>query len=207
MKKRSRRKSAATGKRSNLSLQNLIILLLAVLIILTGANLYLDHFSTDKAQPVQKNAASSKTGGKAAQPGNNAKNEGKTANADMVGLPLSKPGEVPPLTADMPEPKNIRIQLLNGCGVPGLATRARTALRAQNYDILTFGNAQAQDYSKTQIIVRDTTPKSELAARRLANSLGLSSDQITTNVDPNLVDLDVTLIVGSDYKKLNLILE
>jgi len=44
----------------------------------------------------------------------------------------------------------------------------------------------------------------ELAARRVANALGITVDQIKIQEDPHLVDTDVTLILGADHTRLNL---
>jgi len=78
------------------------------------------------------------------------------------------------------------------------------SLRKRGFDVLTFGNAQAQDYSQTVVIARSALPQGELAARRVANALGVTVDQIQIKEDPNLVDTDVTLILGADHTKLNL---
>jgi hypothetical protein len=200
MRKPARRRRPATKSRS-LSIQNLIVLLLVVLIILTGANLYLNHLSGSSGTTAQKRSVPLKEKLTTA-PGKTIADSAGSASA-LPGQ-LSKPSLVPTLTADMPDPGKIHIQLLNGCGAKGLATKARLSLRQRGFDILTFGNAQAQDYKQTVIIARSPLPAGELAARRVANALGVTVDQIKIEQDPNLVDTDVTLILGYDYTKLNL---
>jgi hypothetical protein len=200
MRKPARRRRPTTKSRS-LSIQNLIVLLLVVLIIITGANLYFNHLSGSSGTIAQKPAAALKEKLMAA-PGKTIADSAGSASA-LPG-PLSKPSLVPTLTTDMPDPGKIHIQLLNGCGAKGLATKARLSLRQRGFDILTFGNAQAQDYKQTIIIARSPLPAGELAARRVANALGVTVDQIKIEQDPNLVDTDVTLILGYDYTKLNL---
>jgi hypothetical protein len=201
MKRPPRRRTRTSAKSRSISAQNLIILLLTVLIVITGANLYLNHFSGGPAQMAKSTGASLQQKLTTA-PQKTIVDSTKTASS--VPATLSKPDLVPQLTADMPEPGQIHIQLLNGCGASGLATRARLSLRKRGFDVLTFGNAQAQDYSQTVIIARSPLPKGEQAARRVANALGVTVDQIKIQEDPNMVDTDVTLILGADHPKLNL---
>jgi hypothetical protein len=203
MRKPPRRRRPKARSRS-LSIQNLIVLLLVVLIILTGANLYFNHLSGSNEATAPKTGATLKEKLTTAPRKTAADSAGSAA---ALPAPLSKPSLVPALTNDMPEPGKIHIQLLNGCGAKGLATKARLSLRQRGFDILTFGNAQAQDYKQTLIIARSPLPAGELAARRVANALGVTVDQIKIEQDPNLVDTDVTLILGYDYTKLNLITE
>jgi hypothetical protein len=200
MRKPVRRRRPKAKSRS-LSIQNLIVLLLVVLIILTGANLFFNHLSGNSGTTAQKTGAALKEKLTTA-PGKTIADSAGSASA-LPGQ-FNKPSLVPTLTSDMPDPGKIHIQLLNGCGAKGLATKARLSLRQRGFDILTFGNAQAQDYKQTLIIVRSPLPVGELAARRVANALGVTVDQIKIDPDPNLVDTDVTLILGYDYIKLNL---
>ncbi len=168
---------------------------------MTGANLFLNYFSENSDQTATGSAAALKEKLTTAPPKTVA-----DSSATSTSLPAQppKPSLIPPLTADMPFPGDISIQLLNGCGVKGLATRARLSLRKRGFDILTFGNAQAQDYKQTLVIARSATPAGELAAKRVANALGVTVDQIKIEEDPHLVDTDVTLILGYDHTQLNL---
>ncbi len=214
MRNSAKRRSRTPQKKSSVTPQNLIILLLVVLIVLVAANLYLDHLAPNhKSTQTQKSGQELRnetpTSGKtaAANPRSATNDSLKTISATALVPPLVKPAIIPSLTADMPAPRDVHVQLLNGCGVPGLASRARAALRSRGFDVLTFGNAQAQDYNRTVVIARSDAPQSELAARRLANALGVTVDQISVQADPQLVDTDVTIILGADYQKLNLTAE
>ncbi len=95
----------------------------------------------------------------------------------------------------------VRVQVLNGCGVKGLARRLTPALRGLGLDVRETKNAARNDYEQTLLINR--TSKLEVA-HALADSLGISPEQVTSEVSPNLADIDLTLIVGLDYRNLNL---
>ncbi|MCX6640114.1 MAG: LytR C-terminal domain-containing protein [bacterium] len=110
-------------------------------------------------------------------------------------------------TARPPSPAEIRIQILNGSGVRGLADRVRTILKDRGYMVKSYGNAERQDYRQSQVVVRIAGSFGEQAGILVAQSLGISSQQTTTAQDPILKDIDVTVIVGRDYRQLNLALE
>jgi len=65
-------------------------------------------------------------------------------------------------------PDAIAVRVLNGSGAPNAATKAAASLRAQGYQVLGVGNADAQDYLST--VVR-YSPGMEDAARTLAASI------------------------------------
>jgi hypothetical protein len=92
----------------------------------------------------------------------------------------------------------IRIQLLNGCGVRGLANRFADCLRVKGFDVRETGNADRYTYPKTQIIGR--VPDNALP-RIVADSLKVKD--VSVNPNPALVDIEVTVIVGKDYDRLH----
>jgi hypothetical protein len=92
----------------------------------------------------------------------------------------------------------IRLQVLNGTGVRLVAAQAADGLRRLRYDVRETGNAR-EPLDKTRIVSRVKDPAPSL---RLAQDLGLSSARISYAADPNLVDVDLTLIMGADYRKL-----
>ncbi len=196
---RSRSSGLATG-----GLLHLIIVLLVVLILLNITNLYLDHFSSGKSSALADSKSALKQEKTAKDPAKPPGDSLITTSASLVEVPLEKPAPVPPITSQMPEPGQIHIQVLNGCGAADLAKTTLKALRQRGFDVLAAADAKSHDYSKTLVIARSETPFSELAAKLVANSLGISADQISIEKDPNLVDTDVTLILGKDYKSLKL---
>ncbi len=203
MRKIRRSPSSAAGFRGS---QNLIVLLLAVLLVLTAADFILDHVSGKPAASPASSPAQRLEESSGAQANTPVKAEPiAVGKSTAAAPPLQKPAAVPPeLTGEMPQPTDVHLQIFNGCGVPGLAGRVRAVLRDRGFDVLTFGNAQAIDYAKTLVIARTDQPSSHLAAQLIANVLGIPADQILIQPDPNLVDTDVTLIIGQDYRILDL---
>jgi hypothetical protein len=97
--------------------------------------------------------------------------------------------------------RSIRLQVLNGCGVKGLAKIVSPALRAKGFDVRETRNAGSYRY--TQSLVMDRVGRPELA-QAVAESLGIDRSRVTTEMARNLVDIDVTVIVGADYESLRL---
>lgn len=94
----------------------------------------------------------------------------------------------------------IQLEVLNGCGITGIATRFTDKLREYGFDVVETGNYDHFDVSKTFVISRSGQMEN---AYRLANALGISQEQVIREQSPDFY-LDVTLIIGSDYESLNL---
>jgi hypothetical protein len=92
-----------------------------------------------------------------------------------------------------------RVQLLNGCGVRGLGKVISPALRRSGFDVREIGNANRFNYEQTLVLDRVGERGRALA---LADSFGIHPDKVRSERDEKLVDIDVTLIVGRDYKNL-----
>ncbi len=92
---------------------------------------------------------------------------------------------------------NIRVEVLNGCGVNRLAMRVTNVLRKQGFNVIKIGNTENQDFEKTVIIERsDETLEN---AQYVAGRIGCKN--IGKDIDPGLY-LEVTVIVGKDYEKI-----
>ncbi|OPX18316.1 hypothetical protein BXT86_01880 [candidate division WOR-3 bacterium 4484_100] len=92
---------------------------------------------------------------------------------------------------------NLRVEVLNGCGVKRLAIKVANILRQRGFNVVQIGNARQTDFAESVVIERsDETGKN---ARYFAKRTGIKN--IGMDVDPAL-HLDVTLIVGKDYKKI-----
>jgi hypothetical protein len=90
-------------------------------------------------------------------------------------------------------PAPIRVEVLNGSGIGGLAREATHRLRADGFDVVFFGNATRFDHGRS--VVLDRTGDT-VAARSVANALGI--DSIGSTPDARLL-LDVTVVLGSDW--------
>ncbi|MBN2620652.1 LytR C-terminal domain-containing protein [candidate division WOR-3 bacterium] len=92
---------------------------------------------------------------------------------------------------------NMRVEVLNGCGINRLALKVTNALRKQGFNVVTIGNTQESDFEETVIIERsDENMKN---ARYFAGRIGCHN--IGKDIDPALY-IEVTLIIGKDYEKI-----
>ena len=91
----------------------------------------------------------------------------------------------------------IQLNVLNGCGISGLATKSKDFLRARGFDVVEVGNSE-QQYNKTTIIDRLGDKQS---VQKLAYAIGVNDSAIVTQIDSSLF-LRATLILGNDYKVL-----
>ncbi|MCB0300284.1 MAG: LytR C-terminal domain-containing protein, partial [Calditrichaeota bacterium] len=97
-----------------------------------------------------------------------------------------------------PVERGIQVEVLNGCGVSGLADRITKFLRKQDIDVVSTGNFDNFDVLTTRILDRSDNHE---RAEKVAEALGLSKDRILLRKDVNL-QLDVTIVLGADYKSL-----
>jgi hypothetical protein len=94
----------------------------------------------------------------------------------------------------------IRLQVLNGVGKRLLAAKVGDALMKMRYDIREKSNTKKR-LDSSQILCRGNNRSAGL---RLAADLGLAEDRVILESDKALVDVDLTLIVGSDWKRYKL---
>ena len=93
--------------------------------------------------------------------------------------------------------KNITVEVLNGCGINGLAAKATDFLRFKQIDVLKSDNADRYDYLKTQIISRNENTNSLKAVANCFNLSTGDTNHIQINPDESL-GVDVTIILGKD---------
>ena len=114
------------------------------------------------------------------------------------------PAETKPETLAGPKPdsfKVIRIEVLNGCGVSGIAEKVSRHLRDAGFDVMTWKNADSFNYPET--IVIDRTGNLE-NARRVAGAMGLRTHIQQIIHDPYRIE-QVAVIIGRDYDRLGVI--
>lgn len=94
----------------------------------------------------------------------------------------------------------IQLEVLNGCGVSGLANEFTSALRQNGFDVVETGNFKNFDMQNTVVIARNFDSEN---AKRVADALGISKENIFIEASEDFY-LDATVVIGSDYKTLNL---
>jgi hypothetical protein len=117
-----------------------------------------------------------------------------TAAALAIGL-SSEPAEVE-ATRDLTRwsGNRVRVEVLNGGGVPGMARAATDRLRDVGFDVVSFGNAASFDADRPSVVI-DRVGHPELA-RAVAAGLGI--DNVHSEPDPNLY-VEVTVVLGGAW--------
>ncbi len=93
----------------------------------------------------------------------------------------------------------VQIEVLNGCGIPGVANQFTDHLRNYGFDVVRFTNAQRYDYPRTLVVNRGADFN---RAQAVAQFLGVEPSAVENLPDPAL-QLDVTVVVGQDYASLS----
>jgi len=92
----------------------------------------------------------------------------------------------------------IQVEILNGCGVTGIADRFTDYLRSNDIDVVSMKNYNSFDIPETLVIDRIGNIAN---ARKIAESLGISPNKAFSQLNKDYF-LDVTVIIGKDYHKL-----
>lgn len=99
--------------------------------------------------------------------------------------------------AKKPE-KIIQLDVLNGCGVKGVAAKATNYLRLNGFDVVEMRNYKTSHIPRTLVVDRVGNLD---AARRIAASLGVSERNVIQQINPDYF-VDVSVIIGDDYQNL-----
>jgi hypothetical protein len=92
----------------------------------------------------------------------------------------------------------IQVEVLNGCGVTGVADRFTDFLRSQNYDVVKIDNYVSFDINETMVIDRIGNLAN---AKKVAASLGIKPARAFRQLNSDYF-VDVTVIIGRDYHSL-----
>jgi LytR cell envelope-related transcriptional attenuator len=92
----------------------------------------------------------------------------------------------------------VQLEVLNGCGVSGVAEKFTDFLRNNNFDVVQTGNYISFDIDKSLVI--DRTGNKENAIK-VANALGIEHKNIIQQINNDYI-LDVSLIIGKDFNHL-----
>jgi len=112
--------------------------------------------------------------------------------------------DAPKLAAEIYEKNpilDIEVEVLNGCGVPGLAGKVSEYLRTNQLDVVRSENADHYNYDKTLIILRNENFE---GLKKVAEMFGMdeTSDPRIKHLPDNQLDVDVTVIIGNDISQI-----
>ncbi|MEQ9400544.1 MAG: LytR C-terminal domain-containing protein [Longimicrobiales bacterium] len=117
----------------------------------------------------------------------------------FLGSALSQFGAVPGsgrpsgMAGAADDGPRIRVEVLNGGGVPGAAGTATDLLRDHGFDVVYFGNAATFDHDSSRVLDRVGAVD---RARAVADALGIRT--VRSEPDSNLF-LDVSVVLGTDW--------
>ncbi|NOY06206.1 MAG: LytR C-terminal domain-containing protein [Chlorobi bacterium] len=111
-----------------------------------------------------------------------------------VAVELFKPDVNPELGPN----EVIQLDVENGCGVKGVASKVAKYLRDRHFDVVNTTNHQTFDIEHTYLIDRIGNLK---RARKVADVLGIDHKYIEQIINPDYY-ISVTLVIGKDYKQL-----
>ena len=92
----------------------------------------------------------------------------------------------------------IQVEVLNGCGIGGIADMFTDYLRDQTFDVVNSGNYVSFDINESLVIDRIGNMAN---ARKVAESLNINKKNVIQQLNDDYF-LDVTIIIGKDYYKL-----
>lgn len=122
-----------------------------------------------------------------------------TSNRTKVDLATTGKFELTPEDLLLEKPfLNIKVEVLNGCGVNGLAHKFSNYLRKEGFDVLYVGNADRLNYTKTLILNRSSDIKK---CNEVIKALKLDKTRMV-NRPRSGYRVDVSIILGKDYKDL-----
>ncbi len=92
----------------------------------------------------------------------------------------------------------VQLEVLNGCGVPGIGDKFTSFLRSNNFDVVNLGNYISSDIINTLVIDRRGNIEN---AKKVAEALGVKKENVIQQIN-NDYFLDVTLVLGKDFNQL-----
>lgn len=92
----------------------------------------------------------------------------------------------------------IQLDVLNGCGVQGVAQKFTDYLRKRNYDVVQSSNYRTFDVEQSLVIDRVGNREN---ARKVAQALGIDEKNILQEINPDYY-LHVSVVIGRDYETL-----
>jgi len=106
---------------------------------------------------------------------------------------------------EIPEPppyRQLQIEVLNGCGVSGVANRFTDFLRSKTFDVVKTDNYEEgpgrPNFNVIETVVIDRRGK-KANAMRVIDALGISEGRLLEEVNEAYL-IDATVIIGKDYR-------
>jgi len=117
--------------------------------------------------------------------------------------------ETPKLAVAIYEQKpilDIEVEILNGCGVPGLAGKISDYLRSQQMDVVRSENADHYNYDQTILILRNENSD---GLKIIAKSFGIDikDENRIKHIPDDQLNVDITVIIGSDFATIKPLVE
>ncbi|MDH4070603.1 MAG: LytR C-terminal domain-containing protein [Ignavibacteria bacterium] len=92
----------------------------------------------------------------------------------------------------------IQIDVLNGCGDPGMASKCSGFLRERGFDVVEMRNYRTFDVDESLVIDRAGDRGNAI---RVARVLGVSDENIIQQINEDYY-VDVSVVIGKDYGRL-----
>lgn len=106
------------------------------------------------------------------------------------------PDEPPPVSVLTGQGERIRVEVLNGAGISGLAREVTESLRAEGFDVVYYGNAGSLARDSTAVLDR---AGNRAAVEAVARALRVA--RIETAIDTTLY-LEATVVLAPDWPAL-----
>ncbi len=92
----------------------------------------------------------------------------------------------------------IQLDVLNGCGISGVAQKFTEYLRRRNFDVVQLDNYPSFDVERSIVYDRVGDLKT---AKKVAHALGIDEKNIIQQISRDYI-LDVSVVIGKDYNDL-----
>jgi hypothetical protein len=125
-----------------------------------------------------------------------AKPESETVSSDPIE-PVEEEEQIPPPLAHM-----IQVEVLNGCGINGVAKIFQSKLRENGFDVVNTENYVVKGkvfWKVDQTFVIDQIGVAE-QAKSIAKALGIPLTNIESRENPAAI-YDISVVIGKDYRK------
>ncbi len=129
----------------------------------------------------------------------------QTQSGVPIEVQFPSPSDTPKLATEIYEANplmDVEIEILNGCGEPGLAAKFSQLLRTERVDVVRSENADHFEYDKTILIQRNENVEGMKYVAAVLDFDINNTEKVMMSVDPN-VDVDLTLIIGKDYSSIS----